>query len=374
MPLNTADSKTPNPCAPAWPGRFGLADYLWRPRRVFNSVQDWAVARGRQSMLRPLPVGEAGDGQKTSDDWRVANLPHGKVIGDLRLIATAENDVLGGLQALHGIDDPAAHWSVHQWRLRRPHRLRGTAAVLAAASGANYYHWLFDSLPRLHLLQQAGVDWAKVDCFLLNGSPRSFDVESLALLGIPVERTRRCSKRQITSAEHLLVPPMPAARQGGIAPWMCDFLRASFLAPVRPQLSDSRLYLSRRNSPKRRLANETQVENFFRERGFVVLELETLSFREQVAVFAGAAFVAGPHGAGWANLVFAPPATRVLELFHPHHQAQNYRRIAGIVGMNYVDVVGDSTGETEANMSEKLGPYTIPLARLEQAWTNLETR
>lgn len=351
-----------------------FGDFLWQPRQVFPLVGAWATASGQAGSLLALPEADLQLPVQASGRWQLANLRHGKVIGDLRLIATAENDVLGGLQALHGIDDPAAHWSVHQWRLRRPHRLRGTAAVLAAASGANYYHWLFDSLPRLHLLQQAGVDWGKVDCFLLNGSPRSFDVESLALLGIPVERTRRCSKRQITSAEHLLVPPMPAARQGGIAPWMCDFLRASFLAPVRPQSSGFRLYLSRRNSPKRRLANETQVENFFRERGFVVLEPETLSFREQVAAFAGAAFVAGPHGAGWANLVFAPPATRVLELFHPHHQAQNYRRIAGIVGMNYVDVVGDSTGETEANMSEKLGPYTIPLARLEQAWTNLETR
>ncbi|MFO1515051.1 MAG: glycosyltransferase family 61 protein [Verrucomicrobiota bacterium] len=300
----------------------------------------------------------------------MAKLPHGKVIGDLRLIATRENEVLGKLQTLHGIDAPEAHWALRQLRLRWPRRLRGTVAVLAAAAGTNYYHWLFDSLPRLHLLQLAGVEWNHLDFLLLNEPVQSFDVDSLALLGIPPQRAVRCSKRQITIADRLFVPPMPTPLQGQIAPWMCEFLRKSFLTQIRPTGSGGRLYLSRRNSPKRRMENEAEVESFFQQQGFTSLQLEKLSFREQVAAFAGASIVAGPHGAGFANLVFAPPATRVIELFHPGHQQRLYEKLATALGMRYQCVLGAAPGERHPAMSEKLGSYTIELEQVRQSFAN----
>jgi len=352
-------------------GRLGLGDYLWRPRRVFASVAAWAEATERATQLRPLPASLRAAEPSTAEHGFVARLTCGKVIGDMRLIATEENDVLGGLQALHGVEQPASHWSVHQWRLRRPRQLRGQAAVLAAAAGSNYYHWLFDSLPRLHLLQLAGIAWNDVQSFLINESAGSFTADSLALLGISGERLVRCSKRRITIVEQLLVPPMPAPRQGGVAPWMCDFLRGSFLPLIPPVPRGARLYLSRRHSPKRRLANEAEVERLFQAHGFTLLLLETLSFREQVAAFAGASVVAGPHGAGFANLVFAPQGAGVLEFFHPHHRAPNYERIAGMIGMNYRRVIGESPGERVGEMSERLGPYTVSLEQLKPALAEL---
>lgn len=354
-----------------------LGDFLWQPRRLFKSVGEWADASGNTEGLIPLPGLPQGDSapQDTNPGrWHLASLPNGKVIGDLRLVATWSNDVLGQIQVLHGIEAPETHWALRQSRLRRPRRLRGTAAVLAAAGGTNYYHWIFDSLPRLHLLRLAGVEWRSVKSFLINGTVQSFDVDSLALLGIPTERTVRCSKRQITIAERLLVPPMPLPRQGQVEGWVCEFLRASYL-PVCPAREQGlRLYLSRRSSPKRRLANEAAVEALFRENGFRVVRLEALSFQEQVATFAGAALVAGPHGAGFANLVFAPPGTGVIEFFHPNHRAPNYERIASLIGMNYRSVIGEAPGERADEMSETLGPYTVSLELLKQALTDLQSR
>lgn len=350
-----------------------LGDFLWQPRRLFKSVSDWAEASGNRAALSSLPPLLAADPAQPDMNpgrWHVARLPQGKVIGDLRLIATRDDDVLGQLQVLLGVETPETHWALQQLRLRRPRRLRGTVAAIAAAAGTNYYHWLFDSLPRLHLLQLAGVEWSRVESFLINGPVRSFDLDSLALLGIPPERAVRCSKRQITIAERLLVPPMPTARQGQIAPWMCEFLRSSFLPQIQPVGHGARLYLSRRNSPKRRLANEAQIESFFHEQGFTSLQLETLSFREQVAAFAGASFVAGPHGAAFANLVFAPPGIRVIELFHPQHQGTLYGRLATRLGMRYQSAVGVAPDEWHPAMSEKLGSYTVELEQVRKLFDN----
>lgn len=281
----------------------------------------------------------------------------------MRLIATRENEVLGQLQTLHGIAVPEEHWPLRQWRLRYPRQLPGLAAALAAAS-SNYFHWLFDSLPRLHLLRLAGVELSEIKSFLINGTAQAFDVDSLKILGIPPERLVRCSKRQVTVAEQLVVPPMPTPRSGEISDWICDFLRTSFLSHTPSRASNTKLYLSRRNSPKRRLANEAEIERFFCERGFQSVRLEEFSFREQVQLFARATFVAGPHGAGFANLVFAPRGARVIELFHPRHQQPVYQHLAAQLGMDYHRIVGAAPHEQAPEMSEKLGPYSVELAQL----------
>ena len=51
----------------------------------------------------------------------------------------------------------------------KPLEIRGTVCSLLSGGGAemgNYYHWLLDSLPRLHLVREAGL-WASIDYFLI---------------------------------------------------------------------------------------------------------------------------------------------------------------------------------------------------------------
>mgnify|MGYP000861794652 FL=1 len=63
--------------------------------------------------------------------------------------------------------------------------------------------------------------------------------------------------------------------------------------------------------------------------------LEDSSFLEQVRLFQGAEFVAGRHGAGLANLVFAAPSCRVLEVFQPTYVLASTYKIATCLGQSY---------------------------------------
>jgi len=75
-----------------------------------------------------------------------------------------------------------------------------------------------------------------------------------------------------------------------------------------------RLYIDRRGAPNRRLVNETEVIAALAR--FVVqpVSLDGATLADLAALFADAELVVAPHGAGLANIVFAPHDCRVVEL------------------------------------------------------------
>jgi capsular polysaccharide biosynthesis protein len=69
--------------------------------------------------------------------------------------------------------------------------------------------------------------------------------------------------------------------------------------------------------------------------GFRILHAERMPLIDQVEAFRRASFVIGPHGAGLMNLIFAPPGTRVLELFEPSEVRRCYWAHCRELGHNY---------------------------------------
>ena len=74
------------------------------------------------------------------------------------------------------------------------------------------------------------------------------------------------------------------------------------------------LYLRRGPNARRPLVKEDGLEQALRQRGFAVIDAGSLPLNKCIAAFANSRWVVAPHGAALANLVFAKPGTRVLEL------------------------------------------------------------
>lgn len=79
--------------------------------------------------------------------------------------------------------------------------------------------------------------------------------------------------------------------------------------------------------------------------GFVVVRTEDLSFDEQVATFARARVIAGPHGAGLNNAIFAPAGCLVLDICANSWPNSWFVRLTQLFGHNYlpVDFPSDAT-------------------------------
>lgn len=317
-----------------------LGDVVWKPVGCCPSLKDWHEENAPE--LRDNLVGEyVSLHPEKNCDCYVAQLTNAKVIGNAKLVSTARDIVLGDIQFLYGAAQPQSHWLMSRRRLMVPVSISGTSAVVAASNAENYYHWLFDSLPRLHLLNLAGYTFDEIDHFLLDHSARAFQIESLERLGISKAKIVHCSKRTLTRCSRLIVPSMPGPL--GYPPrWVGDFLRKRFVSDDVGSPREKRIYISRRHARGRKIVNESDIVPALVRHGYEIVCTERMTFSEQVALFASAGEVISMHGAGMSNIVFAPPGAKILELGSPLHNNPLFRTLAAHCDLQYDHLYLDS--------------------------------
>lgn len=224
------------------------------------------------------------------------------------------------------------HPDLQRQHLPGVERLRGEAFVISCPYANNYFHFLFDSLPRLLDLEESS------SCRVILNDERVYQKEYYELLGLPLERRVTVSGSSHWKPDKLILPsiPLPELNMlGAVAPHACDFLRR-FLdhSRVCSQTSSARkIWIGRRAG--RNYANADAVSEWMLRHEFTECFLEELSVIEQIALFRDADVVAGVHGAGLANLVYCRPGTRVVEVLPEHWGWPFYRSLSAAVGLDY---------------------------------------
>jgi hypothetical protein len=84
--------------------------------------------------------------------------------------------------------------------------------------------------------------------------------------------------------------------------------------PSPPKIFLSRLSRSRANPHYRALQNEAALAEALEAIGFVTIEPELLTFKQQLALFAKAEVVVCPGGSGIFNAAFCPPSARIVTI------------------------------------------------------------
>lgn len=319
--------------------------FFWKPAGFMPSLESLETAA---DVAVKSNVTLAASGLKGQHPLTVAELPGGKIVGNLRLVATAQDVVVGGLQSLYGCADPQNHYLFKRRRFRMAKYRRGTALLLGASNSDNYYHWLLDSLPRWKMLQAAG--WANYDFVLLHDRPLGFQDEVLDRLQVPMAKRLRCSKNFVHQFERLVVPAMPFPPEE-IPPWVCAWLRSLFPGEGSgPQ----KVYL-RRGGGRRRLLNEAELEAVLTAQGFVAAQPAQLLVAEQAKLLSSARCIVAPHGAALTNVVFAPPGALFIDLFHPEHTNSALANLAKACGHTYKSLAGQVSNKA----GDKQLEYTI---------------
>lgn len=229
----------------------------------------------------------------------------------------------------------------------------------------NYFHWLFDILPRFRLVELAGIDWHEMDYILIdNQTP--FQKETISLFNIPREKILLPSLPLCLQAEELIIPSYPGSVTWMPA-WSCQWLRGKILGCHGEKTSTPgrRLYISRGRSGNRRLINEREVKEYLEKKGFKTVNLETLPIKKQAELLSEAEIVVSTHGSGLSNIVFCQPHTKVIEIFSPNYVYPCYWLVSNLVNLDYHYLLGEIIG------SHHFHSLLYPDNRLEDIYSDI---
>ena len=207
-------------------------------------------------------------------------------------------------------------------------KLKGKILTLLTGGGGNtnYWHWLFDVLPRLKICNDANLNLEEIDYFLFPSLEANFQNETLDLLNIDKRKRLSSKNYRHFSADSIVVTSHPYALLNdpdvdslNIPQWLFHFLKNSFLKRCleKTNIKDFRkkIYINRKDGTSLRyLINENEVEHFLDKEGFTSIKLSDHSFSDQVAIFYNAEQVVGLHGAGFANTIFCKDGTKIIEM------------------------------------------------------------
>lgn len=306
--------------------------------------------------------------EKISPAAFVATVPGGRVFGEYGAIITSGDKLLEDVSRVHGNKSVETHPVFSQVKLPKLLTLAGDGAVLSVAGGHGFFHWMFDLLPRLHLLRQADVDLDSVDWFIVNELRLPFQHETLAHFNIFEDRIVESKKSPHVKLKKLILPSL-AGRTGNMPNWVCQFLRQEFLsAQNTSDFSDyDRIYVSRNASNRRKILNEAALLPILSKFGFRRVQLENFSIYQQANLFSNAQIVISPHGAGLSNLVFCQPKTKVIEIFSPNYVNVCFWSLSNQMRLEYYYLLGEGdrpTGTQDPHKSRE--NITVNLDEVEQ--------
>ena len=205
-------------------------------------------------------------------------------------------------------------------------KIKGTVFSLLTGGGgnSNYWHWLFDVLPRINILENK-INLQSIDYFLFPDLKEKFQEETLDLINIPQHKRisskvfRHIHADMALAVDHpYIFKNCPTEEIQNIPKWILNDLRNKFLNKKPPKNYPKKIYIDRSDSKSnhrdlRKVTNEDEILDFLKKEGFSIIRLGDLNFIDQVNLFHNASQIIGLHGAGFANLVFCKPNTFVLE-------------------------------------------------------------
>jgi capsular polysaccharide biosynthesis protein len=297
----------------------------------------------------------------------------GRLTGDYGALSTPGKVLDHETSTYFGVVD----WREHPIFLRpttgRTEHLSGTVLSLTTRGTAvNYYHFLYDAIGRLAVLEDSLPDW-QADTVIVPHLA-GYQRQLLELVGVTGRLVQPARGRSFT-ADRLLVPSNPnwalQAPPATVA-WLRDRLRPTSAAGRSD--APTRLYLTRGTARRnRRYVEEAELWPELERRGFVMVDPGTFRVQEQIDLFAGAEVIVAPHGAGLTNVTFSPPGVRVLEMFAGTYVHLGLWAICQAIGADYHYLVADgSEGPAGANAGI-LDDVSIPPARVLAAVDDLLT-
>lgn len=135
---------------------------------------------------------------------------------------------------------------------------------------------------------------------------------------------------------------------------------------IKTSTSRNKLYVVRKNASYRNLLNIDEIEEYFITKEFKFIEPHKLTLKEKIELFYNADKIAGPYSAGFSNIVFCRPETKICILSNIQRSFETY--LSYFVDQQQIKFVA-VTGKDFENDSHS--SYVIPIEKVDLAFKNI---
>ena len=261
-------------------------------------------------------------------------------------------------------------------RIKKKIKGKVLSLLTGGAGNDNYFHWVFDVLPRIKICQKI-LNINEIDYFLLPDHEKKYQKESLDKLKIPREKRLSSKTYRHILADEIIVTDHPYCLNNdadieieNIPLWISKWLKESIITDndnLDKKNYPEKVYIDRSDSISntknlRSITNESNVKEILRQNGFEILALSNFSFEEQARIFYKAKLIIGLHGAGFANFCFCEPKTKVVEL-RSNSSGNVCENLAISNNLNYKSISCESIG---VNYNNQFGHIKVPIEKLEE--------
>jgi len=227
-------------------------------------------------------------------------------------------------------------------------KIPGKVAVISQLDTKNYLHWLYEILGRLSILEMNNIEY---DWLYVSIEEQPFVKKIAELWGIDISKVISPNSHYFTiEADELIVPSFVIRTDVGHKQF-ANFYHPVTLTYTRDKLLkhaleknieasqfSKKVFISRGDGINpRKIANENEVFELFKAKGFKSYVLTKLSIAEQIILFHNADIIVGENGAGLTNFIFCKPGTKVIEIFQ-NFVSMDYWYAASLYNLKYMPI------------------------------------
>lgn len=259
-----------------------------------------------------------------------------------------------------------------------PLSLKGSVVSLLSGGGSdiNFYHWHMDILSRLFYVLKY-IDLKEINYFLLPQIKEEFQIKTLEIVGIPLDKVLSKPDIKFYQAERLITISHPRTATFEAPLDLVKGLRSIIKRGLQKRkvmaLGPQKVYLSRAKAIRRKVLNEKQVIEIVKKYGYQTVYLEDMTFDEILDLFSSVESVISPHGAGILNTLYSDNFKLLIEVFPYQFVNPYYEKYTYSMGARYYYIKGSDTGDSPPMSRYEAQNYDIlvNLNKLEEIMSHI---
>ena len=214
--------------------------------------------------------------------------------------------------------------------------------VQGASGNNNYFHWMFDILPRLIILEKF-YNLNDINFFYCP-QIKPWQLSTLSIFNIGNDKLINSNLHRHIQADKILAVSHPWYSKGlilneakNLPSWIINEIAFKFEKYGKKFECNDKIFIDRRESNYNhcQIINDEEIKTYLRKKGFTVYRVGELNFFEQIYLFQNAKIVIGAHGAAFTNLIFCKENTKVLDIIPENHPNTVDETIAKVKNLNF---------------------------------------